>query len=197
MSRQNNALPQMVEPLWSTYIHQKGARLGLPVTGTFELTPRCNFNCNMCYVHQTEAQAAQGGRRELTTAEWLAIAEEARKAGMVFLLLTGGEPLLRPDFPELLHALKNMGFLVSVNSNGSLLRGELLEAVKQDPPLRFNITLYGGSNATYERLCGRAMFQEVVDNLRALKDAGIPVRLNVSVTPDNKEIGRASCRERV
>ena len=170
MSRQNNALPQMVEPLWSTYIHQKGARLGLPVTGTFELTPRCNFNCNMCYVHQTEAQAAQGGRRELTTAEWLAIAEEARKAGMVFLLLTGGEPLLRPDFPELLHALKNMGFLVSVNSNGSLLRGELLEAVKQDPPLRFNITLYGGSNATYERLCGRAMFQEVVDNLRALKD---------------------------
>ena len=51
MSRQNNALPQMVEPLWSTYIHQKGARLGLPVTGTFELTPRCNFNCNMCYVH--------------------------------------------------------------------------------------------------------------------------------------------------
>ena len=61
MSRQNNALPQMVEPLWSTYIHQKGARLGLPVTGTFELTPRCNFNCHMCYVHQTEAQAAQGG----------------------------------------------------------------------------------------------------------------------------------------
>lgn len=187
MSRQNNALPQMVEPLWSTYIHQKGARLGLPVTGTFELTPRCNFNCNMCYVHQTETQAAQGGRRELTTAEWLAIAEEARKAGMVFLLLTGGEPLLRPDFPELLHALKNMGFLVSVNSNGSLLRGKLLEAVKQDPPLRFNITLYGGSNAAYERLCGRAMFQEVVDNLRALKDAGIPVRLNVSVTPDNKD----------
>lgn len=157
------------------------------MTGTFELTPRCNFNCNMCYVHQTETQAAQGGRRELTTAEWLAIAEEARKAGMVFLLLTGGEPLLRPDFPELLHALKNMGFLVSVNSNGSLLRGKLLEAVKQDPPLRFNITLYGGSNAAYERLCGRAMFQEVVDNLRTLKDAGIPVRLNVSVTPDNKD----------
>lgn len=128
----------------------------------------------MCYVHQTEAQAAQGGRRELTTAEWLAIAEEARKAGMVFLLLTGGEPLLRPDFPELLHALKNMGFLVSVNSNGSLARGELLRAVKAGPALRFNITLYGGSNATYERLCGRAMFQEVVDNLRALKDAGIP-----------------------
>ena len=203
MSRQNNALPQMVEPLWSTYIHQKGARLGLPVTGTFELTPRCNFNCNMCYVHQTEAQAAQGGRRvkqkvqlritEVNRARRRvvgsirSVTEEARKAGMVFLLLTGGEPLLRPDFPELLHALKNMGFLVSVNSNGSLLRGELLEAVKQDPPLRFNITLYGGSNAAYERLCGRAMFREVVDNLRALKDAGIPVRLNVSVTPDNKD----------
>ena len=176
-----------VEPLWSKYIHQKGNALGLPVSGSFELTPRCNFNCKMCYVHQTAEQIAASGRREMTADQWLDIARQAKDAGMVFLLLTGGEPLLFPEFPRLLHELKQMGLLVSVNSNGSLIRGELLETLKKDPPLRFNITLYGGSDAAYERLCGRPAFHQVVDNIRALKEAGISVRLNASITPYNKD----------
>ena len=176
-----------VEPLWSTYIHQKGSMLGLPVSGSFELTPRCNFSCKMCYVHQTPEQIAASGRRELTADQWLDIARQAKDAGMVFLLLTGGEPLVFPEFPRLLHELKQLGLLVSINSNGSLIRGEVLEMLKKDPPLRFNITLYGGSDATYERLCGRPMFHQVVENIRALKEAGIPVRLNASITPDNKD----------
>lgn len=175
------------EPFWSQYMHQKGARLGLPVSGSFELTPRCNFNCKMCYVHQSAEQVVASGRKELTADQWLDIARQAKDAGMVFLLLTGGEPLTFPEFPRLLHELKQLGLLVSVNSNGSLIRGEMLEALKKDPPLRFNITLYGGSDATYERLCGRPMFHQVVDNIRALKEAGIPVRLNASITPDNKD----------
>lgn len=179
--------PSEVEPRWSAYIHQKGERLGLPINGTFELTPRCNFNCKMCYIHQTPEQMAASGRRELTAQEWLDIGRAARDAGMVFLLLTGGEPLVYPGFPDLLRELKALGLLVSVNSNGSLLTGPMLEAMRKDPPLRFNITLYGGSDATYERLCGRPAFHQVVENVRALREAGIPVRLNASITPDNKD----------
>ena len=44
------------EPYLSTYLHQKGRRLGLPIAGNFELTARCNFNCPMCYVHMTQEQ---------------------------------------------------------------------------------------------------------------------------------------------
>lgn len=176
-----------VEPRWSAYIHQKGAQLGMPVNGTFELTPRCNFNCKMCYIHHTPEQVAASGRRELQADEWLDIARQAREAGMVFLLLTGGEPLVYPEFPRLLHELKGMGLLVTVNSNGSLLTGPMLEALKKDPPLRFNVTLYGGSDATYERLCGQPVFHRVVENLRALRAAGLPVRLNASITPDNRD----------
>ena len=175
-----------VEPLWSTYIHQKGSKLGLPVSGSFELTPRCNFDCKMCYVHQTAEQIAASGRKELTADQWLDIARQAKDAGMVFLLLTGGEPLVYPEFPRLLHELKQMGLLVSINSNGSLIQGEMLELLKKDPPLSFNITLYGGSDATYERLCGRPMFHQVVDNIKKLRAAGISVRLNASITPYNK-----------
>ena len=45
-----------IEPAWSTYFHAKGAALGLPVAGNFELTTRCNFNCKMCYVHDNNAE---------------------------------------------------------------------------------------------------------------------------------------------
>ena len=54
------------EPYLSTYLHQKGRKLGLPISGTFELTARCNFDCPMCYVHLTPEQLKASGKQELT-----------------------------------------------------------------------------------------------------------------------------------
>lgn len=108
------------EPRLSSYLHARACRSGTPLAGNFELTARCNFNCKMCYVHLTAEEQQRRGR-ELTADEWLAIAQEARSRGMLFLLLTGGEPLIRKDFRYLLTELKKMGLLVSVNSNGSLI----------------------------------------------------------------------------
>lgn len=175
------------EPMLSRYMHQKGAALGIPVSGSFELTPRCNFSCKMCYVHMTNEQIACSGRKELTTDEWLEVASDAVDAGMVFLLLTGGEPFIRDDFEKIFIELKKMGLMVSINSNGSMLTKDRIDFLHENPPTRVNITLYGGSDATYERLCGRPVFHEVVSNVRALKEAGISVRLNASITPDNKK----------
>ena len=70
MSENTKQPGREVEPLWSSYIHDKGNRLGLPVSGSFELTPRCNFDCKMCYVHQTPEQIAASGRKELTADQW-------------------------------------------------------------------------------------------------------------------------------
>ena len=175
-----------MKPRLSEYLHMKGNRLGLPIAGTFELTPRCNFNCKMCYVHLTEKEQKLRGR-ELTTEQWLSIGREAKEAGTVFLLLTGGEPTLRPDFPELLHQFKNMGMMVSVNSNGMLPGEGLLQQIINDPPVRINISLYGTSNETYEKQCGIPAYDRVIRNIRALRDAGIEVKVNMSVTPDNKD----------
>ena len=72
------------EPLWGAYMHRKAAFLGIPFTGNFELTAKCNFNCRMCYVHDNTKPDALSGE------DWLRIAKEARDAGMVFVLLTGG-----------------------------------------------------------------------------------------------------------
>ena len=172
------------EPYLSTYLHQKGRRLGLPIAGNFELTARCNFNCPMCYVHQSAEQVeAMGG--ELTAQQWLDIAAAAQKKGLIFALLTGGEPLVRKDFFEIYDGMKKMGILISVNSNGSMLQGEILERFLQDPPFRFNISLYGGSNETYRNMCGIPAYDRVKENIRALRKAGVDVSLNLSITPYN------------
>ena len=173
-----------IEPQIATYLHAKGRRLGLPIAGNFELTARCNFNCPMCYVHLSDTQVRQQGG-ELTAQQWLQIAKDARDRGMIFALLTGGEPLVRRDFFEIYDGMKKMGILLSINSNGSLLRGEILERFLADPPSRFNISLYGGSNATYEKMCGRPVYAQVKENIRALRKAGVDVSLNLSITPYN------------
>ena len=185
---------KQTEPHISRYLHGKGARLGLPISGTFELTARCNFDCPMCYVHlKQEDIDAQG--RELTTAQWIELGRQAKDAGMVFVLLTGGEPFVRKDFFEIYHALKEMGLLISINSNGSMLSGKILEKLLEDPPFRINISLYGGSNDTYCRMCGLPAFDQVTENIRALKEAGVDVRLNVSITPYNREDLEQICRK--
>ena len=172
------------EPYLATYLHQKGRKLGLPIAGNFELTARCNFNCPMCYVHQSAEQVASMGG-ELTARQWLDIAAAAQKKGMIFVLLTGGEPLVRKDFFEIYDGMKKMGLMISINSNGSMLQGEILERFLQDPPFRFNISLYGGSNGTYANMCGLPMYDRVKENIRALRKAGIAVSLNLSITPYN------------
>ena len=172
------------EPYISTYLHQKGRRLGLPISGNFELTARCNFNCPMCYVHMTQEQVDAAGK-ELTAHQWLDIARAAKDRGMIFALLTGGEPLIRKDFFEIYRGMQDMGLLLSVNSNGSMLQGKILERFLENPPFRFNISLYGGSNETYKNMCGMPAYDRVRENIRVLREAGIEVSLNLSITPYN------------
>ena len=170
-----------IEPVWSRYMHAKASALGIPLSGTFELTTRCNFDCKMCYVHDNSRPDA------LTAQEWLQMADEARNRGMLLVLLTGGEPLIRKDFKEIYAGMKQMGLLMQINTNAALMDDDMIDFLSKDPPLRINVTLYGGSDDTYRRLCGRPAFGKVVENLRKMKDAGLQVRVNASITPYNAE----------
>lgn len=174
--------PSASEPMISRYIHTKCAAAGIPASATFELTSGCNFNCKMCYIHSPDCK--QGGN-ELSAAEWISLGNQARELGVIFLLLTGGEPLVRKDFPEIYTALKKMGFIISINTNGSLLCGEIEELFKNNPPSRLNVSLYGADNETYRRLCGAPQFDRVIENIRRMRDIGIDVKINCSITPDN------------
>ncbi|MBQ6432303.1 MAG: radical SAM protein [Oscillospiraceae bacterium] len=176
----------MLEPRISKYLHDKATRQRLPINGTFELTARCNFNCPMCYVHLSAEEQQRRGR-ELTGEEWIDIAEQAKRAGTLFLLLTGGEPTVHPEFVRIYERLSEMGFYLSMNSNGRLLEGDLLELFRRKPPERLNITLYATDNAGYQKQCGVPAYDRVVRNIRALREAGVFVRVNLTITPANRE----------
>ena len=140
----------------------------------------------MCYVRKTAKEVAESPRKLLTLSDWRRIAREAREAGMLYLLLTGGEPLLWPDFWQLYEELVDMGFLISINTNGSLIDEQAVARFRKRPPLRINVTLYGAGDETYRALCGVGGVYDRVDRaIRNLTEAGITVKLNCSLTPQN------------
>lgn len=176
-----------VEPPVTEYLHNKAARLHIPLSGTFELTPVCNMDCRMCYVRMSKAQQ-EAAHPLLTVEQWLDIGEQGKKQGLLYLLLTGGEPFLRPDFRQILGGLHRMGFIISINTNGTLIDADTVQWLKQTPPVRINLTLYGASDATYERLCGNPHgFTQATRAIQLLREAGISVKINCSVTPYNAE----------
>lgn len=175
-----------IESVISKHLFQKADASNIPISGTFELSPVCNFTCRMCYVRKTPAEVTAHSRPMVSLEQWISIAEQARKEGMLFLLLTGGEPFLWPHFWELYEKLIQMGFVISINTNGSLIDDAVVKKLKALPPSRVNITLYGASDETYESLCmAKGIFSKVDNAIQKLKEAGIPVKLNCSLTPYN------------
>ena len=172
----------------TNYLFQKASVEKIPISGTFELSPICNFDCRMCYVRQTPEQVRNHPRKMRTLEQWKQLTDQAVEAGMLYLLLTGGEPFLWPDFWELYGYVSQKGLIISINTNGSLIDRKAVDRLKEMPPSRVNITLYGASNDTYERLCRNPKGFTMVDNAIAmLREAGIQVKLNCSLTPYNAQ----------
>lgn len=173
---------------WERYLNrlrEKSRVIGNPLLANLELTPRCNFNCKMCYVHLTEAEAEKIGR-EHSAAEWIRLGRQLSAAGTLMLLLTGGEVFLRPDFREIYEAFSEMGFVLIVYSNGYLLNEETIAWLSKRPPMRFRISMYGASNETYEKVTGvKYAYDKVTGNIEMLLKAGIPLSLSATLIEEN------------
>ena len=163
----------------------RGQARRMPVNGTLELLPLCNMDCAMCYIRRSRAEVeAGGGLRPVE--DWLRLGEEMARAGVLFLLLTGGEPLLYPGFRELYAALRRSGIILTVNTNGTLLDADWADFFAAHKPRRVNITLYGASDAAYETLCHHpGGYAKAVEAIRLLRARGVDVKINGSVTRCN------------
>lgn len=170
----------------SDYLFQRASKNRIPLEGTFELSPVCNFSCGMCYIRRTAKELEREGKKLITWKQWLGLAKECKKEGMLYLLLTGGEPFLYPNFRELYRRIHEMGIVIKINTNGTMIDYETVEWLKEAAPGRINITLYGTSPETYRKVCGRADGYERAKNaILMLKQAGIPVVINASMIPEN------------
>ena len=164
----------------------KAKQSKVPINGSIELLPLCNMNCDMCYVRLSPSEMeAQGKLRSLD--EWLEIAEEMRDAGTLFLLLTGGEPLLYSEFKQLYLDLKDMGFVITINTNGTLIDESWADFFGEHKPRRINITLYGADDQAYRELCHYpGGFDKVMYAVKLLKEREVDVKLSSSLTRANQ-----------
>ena len=158
----------------------KAREKNVPLSGSFELTPLCNLDCKMCYVHLNKEQ--MHGASLLPTETWKDIIRQAVDAGMMYARVTGGECLTYPGFRELYTYLSDLGVETAVLSNGILMDADMVDFFRRRPPAGIQVTLYGASEDAYERVTGHRMFHTVLANLHRLRDAHIP--LSIAVTPN-------------
>lgn len=161
------------------YLGFKAREKNLPLIGSFELTPLCNFDCKMCYVHLQKDQMS--GAPLLMAAQWKSIMQQAIDSGMLYASLTGGECLTYPAFRELYLFLRERGIEVTILSNGALMDAEMTAFLQKHPPAQIQISIYGASEEAYERVTGKRAFHTVWENISRMNAAGFP--LKIAVTP--------------
>ena len=165
---------------------EKASLNKVPISGAIELLPLCNMNCGMCYIRLTKEEMESCGRLR-TADEWIEVAKQMKQAGTLFVLLTGGEPFLYKDFDKIYNALRNMGIIVTINTNGTLINEEIADMLAENKPRRVNITLYGMSNDTYAKICKNPKgFDQTINGIKLLKERNIDVKMNVSLIEENK-----------
>jgi radical SAM protein with 4Fe4S-binding SPASM domain len=164
-----------------------------------EITARCNNNCRHCYIN-LPANDQQAERKEISLGEIKNIVDEAIGLGALWCLLTGGEPLLREDFPDIYLYLKKRGLLVSVFTNTTLINQEHIKLFKKYPPRDIEITVYGVTGETYEKVTRKSgSFAAFMAGLNLLLQNGVKVRFKAMALRSNlKELPKISafCRER-
>lgn len=158
----------------------------VPVDGTFELTVRCNLHCKMCLFRHADRENRTLAEQELTAGEWISLARQARDAGMLSLLVTGGEPLLRPDFREIWEGIYPLGFLTTLYTNATLVTPAVLDTLRKYPPHRIGVTVYGASADTYRAVCGDPnAFRQAIDGIRLLQTLPSILEFRTTIIRDN------------
>ena len=169
-------------PLWTKLKDKR-----IPFSFDIEITARCNNDCRHCYINLPAGDRAARAN-ELSVEEIDRIAEQAVRLGSVWCLISGGEPLLRRDFADVYLTLKRKGLLVSVFTNATLVRDEHVALFKKYPPRDIEVTVYGITRETYERVTRKpGTFAKFMRGLNLLLNSGVRLRFKAVALQSNLE----------
>ena len=153
-----------------------------PLDGSLELTFRCNLRCAHCYVNEPGGDR-RAKAQELTAGEIRRITDEVVDRGCLWMLLTGGEPLLRSDLPEIYLHMKRRGLLVTLFTNGTAITPRIADLLAEWPPLVVEVSIYGSSIGVYERVTGiPGSFRRCIRGIELLLDRKVRTRLKTVPT---------------
>jgi radical SAM protein with 4Fe4S-binding SPASM domain len=171
---------------FSLALHNRLGDLRLPMEVSIEVTRRCPLACQHCYNNLPMADLA-ARKRELTKEEYFSLLDELADMGVLWLLFTGGEIFARKDFLEIYTHAKRKGFLITLFTNGILVNKQIADYLNEYPPFGIEITLYGRTRETYERLTGMpGSYDRCMRGIRLLLERGLPLKLKTVGTSINK-----------
>jgi radical SAM protein with 4Fe4S-binding SPASM domain len=143
------------------------SQLSIPAKAILELTYRCNLRCVHCYIDTPETD-------ELTLVEWKGIIDQLKAAGTIYLLLTGGEALMRDDFLEIATYARRSGFIIDLMTNGTLLTHDLAQDIAGLKPGSITTSLYGVTQATHEAVTRvNGSYEKTIEGIRLLVKYGL------------------------
>ena len=161
----------------------------IPLRGTIEVTHRCPLACAHCY-NNLPIKDKHARRSELSYSEHCHIVDEIVEAGCFWLLYTGGEIFARSDFIDIYKYAKQKGLLITLFTNAVLINEKIADSLADYPPLSIEISLYGNTKNTYEKITGSpGSFERCLRGIRLLMERGMDVKLKtVTMTLNKHEI---------
>jgi radical SAM protein with 4Fe4S-binding SPASM domain len=171
---------------WSLGVHQRLSTRRIPISGSIEMTQRCNNQCIHCY-NNLALKDQKARKEELSKDEYYRILDEIADAGCLWLLFTGGEVFIRKDFLDIYTYARQKGFLITIFTNGTMINSEIADQLAQLPPFSIEITLYGHTKETYESITkSHGSFDRCINGINSLLDRKLPLKLKTMAITINK-----------
>ena len=146
------------------------------------ITSNCNLHCAGCYSRANHATTDCAPQDQLTCDQWQRIFKEADDLGISFILLAGGEPMLRKDVIEAAGSVKNI--LFPIFTNGVLLNESYLSLLKKNRNLIPIISIEGGKESTDSRR-GQGIYERIMKSMDDLSKENLIFGCSVTVTTEN------------
>ncbi len=146
------------------------------------ITSKCNLHCAGCYSRCNHATVDSEPVAQLTGEEWLRVFDEADELGISFILLAGGEPMLRRDVIG--SAAKKQSILFPIFTNGTFMDEKYLELFDKNRNLLPVMSIEGERDTTDARR-GKGVYERLISNMEALRERGIVFGASITVTTGN------------
>jgi MoaA/NifB/PqqE/SkfB family radical SAM enzyme len=154
----------------------------LPLEGSIDLTYRCNNNCRHCWLWIPANFPEK--EKELSFEEIKRIVDEARSMGCRKWNISGGEPMLRPDFPEIFDFITRNSASYTINTNGTLITPKIARLMKRKGSKM--IALYGATADVHDHITRTpGSYQALMQGLASLKEAGAGFTVQIVPMKDN------------
>ena len=171
---------------FSSKIHQHYDGLRAPLEVSIEVTRRCPLECLQCYNNLPMGDLA-ARNRELSTEEHKRLLDDLAEMGAFWLLYTGGEIFARKDFLEIYTYAKQKGFIITLFTNGTMINERIADYLVEFPPFAIEITLYGRTQETYDKLTGiPGAHARCMRGIELLRQRKLPLKLKTVATSVNK-----------